>query len=379
MVQDRSPEVADLDAPWVSQDNLSVTTYQIVDEDGSYDDDDVPDLDDDEFVDLYRWMMVEKRYTERMVKLQRRGQMGTVGSSRGHEASIVGSGYALDDGDWLLGMGRETSAMLLRGVSLRDVILFWRGVEDASKFLAEQNCMIGISVGGYLPLVTGVGWGMDLTDADSIVTAHFGDGATSTGAFHEAVNFAGVLDAPAIFYCQNNQWAISTPFEKQTNANSIAQRAVGYGVHGVRVDGNDVLAVYAAMSEARALARRGRPVLFEALTYRRDGHSTSDDPSRYRDREEVEQWIDRDPIERYEQFLKSEGLWDDVDREAVIEEVDAEFDAAVEAADAYGPRDVEEMFAHLYEEMPPALASQLRKLEESLDDIDEYVERRPKG
>ena len=379
MVQDLSPEIADLDAPWVSQDDLSPTTYQIIDEDGSYDPDDVPDLDDAEFIDLYRWMVVEKRYTERMVKLQRRGQMGTVGSSRGHEASIVGSGYALEDDDWLLGMGRETSAMLLQGVSLRDVILFWRGVEDASQFLAEQNCMIGISVGGYLPLVTGVGWGMDLTDADSIVTAHFGDGATSTGAFHEAVNFAGVLDAPAIFYCQNNQWAISTPFEKQTNANSIAQRAIGYGVHGVRVDGNDVLAVFEAMSEARELARRGRPVLFEALTYRRDGHSTSDDPSRYRDRDEVEQWLDRDPIERYEQFLKSEGLWDGVDKAAVIEEVDAEFDAAVEAADAYGPRDVEEIFAHLYESMPPALESQLRELEERVDEMDEYIERRPKG
>ncbi|MFB6090085.1 MAG: thiamine pyrophosphate-dependent enzyme [Halobellus sp.] len=346
------------------------------------DPDDVPDLEEEEFLDLYRWMLVEKRYAERMIKLQRRGQMGTVGSSRGHEASIVGSGYALRDGDWLLGMGRETSAMLQRGVSLRDIILFWRGVEDAQRFLTERNCMIGISVGGYLPMTTGIGWGMNLTDTDAVVTAHFGDGATSTGAFHEAVNFAGVLDAPAIFYCQNNQWAISTPFEKQTNANTIAQRGLGYGVHGIRADGNDVLAVYDAMREARKLARAGHPVLFEALTYRTEGHSTSDDPTEYRGREEVEEWLERDPIERYESFLKSEGLWDEVDKESLVAEVDEEFSAAVEAADEFGPRDVDELFEYVYDDLPPILQEQLDEMKrdlEELDDLEEYIERRPKG
>jgi pyruvate dehydrogenase E1 component alpha subunit len=382
MAPNTSEAAVDLDAPWISQEDLPVETYQIIDEDGTYDSADVPDLADEEFLDLYRWMLVEKRYAERMIKLQRRGQMGTVGSSRGHEASIVGSGYALQDGDWLLGMGRETSAMLLRDVSLRDIILFWRGVEDAQRFLTEQNCMIGISVGGYLPMTTGIGWGMNLTDSDSVVTAHFGDGATSTGAFHEAVNFAGVLDAPAIFYCQNNQWAISTPFEKQTNANTIAQRGLGYGVHGIRADGNDVLAVYDAMREARKLARAGHPVLFEALTYRTEGHSTSDDPTEYRERDAVEEWLERDPIERYESFLKSEGLWDEVDKDALVAEVDEEFSAAVEAADEYGPRDVDELFEYVYDDLPPILQKQLDEMERELaelDDLEAYIERRPKG
>jgi pyruvate dehydrogenase E1 component alpha subunit len=148
------------------------------------------------------------------------------------------------------------------------------------------------------------------------------------------------------------------------------------------VDGNDVLAVYHAMSEARELARQGNPVLFESLTYRTEGHSTSDDPTRYRDGEEVDQWKNRDPIERYESFLQSEGLWEEVDKQAMVEEVDAEFDAAIEAANDYGPRDVEELFAYLYEEMPPALESQLHELERSLrelDDLEEYIVRRPKG
>lgn len=382
MSNNLSRQALDLDAPWISQDALSVEPHQIVAPDGSYDSDDVPDLTDEAFLDLYRWMLFEERYAERMVKLQRRGELGTFGSSRGHEASIVGSGYALEESDWLLGMGRETTAMLQQGVSLRDMILFWRGVDDAQQFLAQENCMIGISVGGYLPLVTGIGWGMKRMDTDAVVTAHFGDGATSTGASHEAINFAGVLDIPAIFYCQNNQWAISTPFEKQTNANSIAQRAIGYGVDGVRVDGNDVLAVYAAMTEARELASQGNPVIVEGLTYRRGGHSTNDDPSRYRDDEEVGTWLDRDPIERYERFLQSEGLWDRVDRETLLEGIDEEFDAAHEAADIYGPRDIEEIFVHLYDEMPPALEAQMESFGEFLEtypEMDEHVDRRPKG
>ena len=368
--------------PWITQDDVPVETYRVLESDGSYDPAAVPDLTDDELIDLYRWMRVEQRYAERMVKLQRRGEMGTVASGRGHEASIVGSGYPLADDDWLLGMGREVTAMLLQGVSFRDMILYWRGVEEAGRALAEQNCMIGISIGGHVPMVTGIGWGMDLADSDSVVVAHFGDGATSTGAVHEGINFAGVLDVPAVFYCQNNQWAISTPFEKQTNANTLAQRAIGYGIDAIRVDGNDVLAVHRAMEAARERARDGRPVFVESLTYRVDAHTTSDDPSRYRTDEEVEEWRERDPIERYRRFLEAEGLWDAVDDEAIVEEIDAEFDAGVEAANAFEERGVEALFEHVFEELPPGLAAQLEAYETLLEERPEtydHIEQRPKG
>ena len=368
--------------PWLTQDDIPVETFRILDPDGSYDPDAVPDLRDDELVDLYRWMRVEQRYAERMVKLQRRGEMGTVASGRGHEASIVGSGYPLADDDWLIGMGRETTAMLLQGVSFEDMILYWRGIEAAGRALAEQNCMIGISIGGHVPMVTGIGWGMDLADSDSVVVAHFGDGATSTGAVHEGINFAGVLDVPAVFYCQNNQWAISTPFEKQTNANTLAQRALGYGIDAIQVDGNDVLAVYEAMSAARERALAGDPVFVEALTYRIEAHTTSDDPSRYRDDEEVEAWRDRDPIERYRQFLEAEGLWTEVDDEAIVEEIDAEFDAAVEAANAFEEREAAAIFEHVFEALPPVLAGQLEDFEALLEarpETYDHIEQRPKG
>lgn len=368
--------------PWLTQADVPVETYRVLEPDGSYDPDDVPDLTDDELVDLYRWMRVEQRYAERMVKLQRRGEMGTVASGRGHEASIVGSGYPLAEDDWLIGMGRETTAMLLQGVSFRDMILYWRGIGEAGKYLAEHNCMIGISIGGHVPMVTGIGWGMDLAGDESVVVAHFGDGATSTGAVHEGINFAGVLDVPAVFYCQNNQWAISTPFEKQTNARTLAQRAPGYGIDAIRVDGNDVLAVYRAMEAARERARGGDPVFVEALTYRIEAHTTSDDPSRYRDDADVEQWREREPIERYRRFLEAEGLWGRVDDDAIVEEIDAEFDAAVEEANAFEEREAAAIFEHVFEALPSGLAEQLGDLETLLAERPEtydHIEQRPKG
>lgn len=366
---------------YYSQTDLPLDSFRIVEPDGSYDPEAVPDLDADGLRDLYRWMLLERTFDERMVRLQRRGEIGTFGSGRGQEASIIGSGYALENGDWLFGMGREAGAMFLQGLPIRDLILFWRGIEDANRALAEHNMMIAISIGSHLPLIAGIGWGMSLSGANTVATAYFGDGATSTGAVHEAINFAGVLDVPAVFFCQNNQYAISTSFEQQTNARSVAQRAIGYGIDGVRVDGNDVLAVYDAVATARELALSGRPVLVESVTYRRDAHTTSDDPTRYRSGEEVERWRERDPLDRYERFLRSEGLWDDIDPEGIRAHVNDEFEAALEAANEHPKRDVEEIFAYLYDELPPYLRRQLEEFRTFLDEHPEaydYIEQRTK-
>lgn len=366
----------------LSQADLRVDTHQVVAPDGSVDEELVPDLSDTQFRDLYRWMVLQRTFDDRATKLQRRGQLGTYASGRGQEASIVGSAFALADDDWVFPAGREAAALLMHGLSMRDLLLYWRGVEDASRMEGANVFGVAIAIGSHVPLVTGKAWGMQLDGDDTVAAAYFGDGATSTGAFHEGINLAGVLGVPAVFYCQNNQYAISLPFEEQTAASTVAQKALAYGVDGIRVDGNDVLATYAAMATARANAREGRPTLVESVTYRRGAHTTSDDPTRYRDDEEVEEWEGRDPLDRYRSFLESRGLFDDVDEEAVRGEVNELFDDAVAAADAYPHRDVEEMFVHLYEDLPPELSRQLAWYREFLEDhpeMDDYVHQRERG
>ena len=366
---------------YLSQSDLSVPTHQIVAPDGSYDAEAIPDLDDGELLDLYRWMVTDRVFSRRMVNIQRRGELGTFGSTRGQEASIIGSAFTLRPEDWLY-VGRAWTPMFMRGASMTDMILFWRGIEEGQQSFADHNCQIAISIGSHLPLVAGLAWGMDLSGDDAIATAYLGDGATSTGAAHEAINFAGALDVPALFYCQNNQYAISLSADEQTGANTLAQKALAYGMDAIRVDGQDVLAVYEAVSEARERVRNGEPVFVESVTYRMDAHTTSDDPTRYRHDEEVEAWEDADPLERYREFLKAEGLWDHIDHDAIVDEIDAEFDAALEEANAFEERGVEETFAHVYEELPPDLQRQFEEFSDLLErrpELYDYIEQRPKG
>ena len=366
----------------LSQAAIDVETYQVVAPDGSVAEGEVPDFTDEQFRDLYRWMLLQRTFDDRATKLQRRGQLGTYASGRGQEASIVASAFALTDRDWIFPSGREAGALLLHGLSMRDLLLYWRGVEDASRMEGANIFGVAIAIGSHVPLVTGKAWGMALDGDDSVSVGYFGDGATSTGAFHEGLNLAGVLSVPAVFYCQNNQYAISLPFEEQTAAETVAQKALAYGVDGIRVDGNDALAVYNAVATARTRAREGRPTLVESVTYRRAAHTTSDDPSRYRTEEEVDDWAERDPLERYRGFLADRGLLDDVDEDAVAAEVNELFDEAVAAADDYPHRELDELFVHLYEELTPELSRQLttyRNFLESHPEMDEYIHQRERG
>jgi len=371
-----------VDADTVSEDDLQIDTYRVLEPDGSYEAERLPDLDAETFRELYRWMVLQRVFDTRATKLQRRGKLGTYASGRGQEASVIGSAFALSDRDRIFPYGREAGTLLLHGLSMRDLLLYWRGIEDASRMDGANSFGVAISIGSHIPVVTGTAWGMKLDDGDSVAFANLGDGATSTGAFYEGINFAGVLDAPAVFFTQNNQYAISLPFEDQTAADTVAQKAVGYGIDGIRVDGNDVLAVYDAVATARRNALDGTPTLVEAVTYRRGAHTTSDDPTRYRDESEVEEWEQRDPLDRYREFLRAEGLFEAIDEAAVREEIEEMFDEAVAAADEFAERDVSEVFEYLHEEMPPELQRQLEEYEALLEDrpdMYEHIEQRPKG
>lgn len=376
------PTVDSLTESLHRQSETAPPRYRLVSPDGDYDPDAVPDLSAEAHRELYRWMVTQQVVDRRMVKLQRRGEMGTYASGRGQEASIVAPAFAMEDDDWYYPYGREAAAMLERGMALRDLLLYWRGVEDANRFPEANIFPIAIAIGTQVPVGVGYAWGLMRDDADAVMVVNMGEGHPSTGEVQAGMNVAGVLGVPAVFHVQNNQYSISQSFEAQTNANSVAQKAIGYGFDGVRVDGNDPLAVYDAVRWARERALDGTPVLVESVTYRLDAHTTNDDPSRYRTEAEVEWWEGREPLSRYRAFLEAEGYWDDIDDEAIRAEVDDWFDEAKADADAFDPGGVAEMFDYVYEELPPGLRRQLAEFEAFLEerpDAYDYIDERPKG
>lgn len=285
------------------------------------------DLDDDQLQEMYRHMMVSRKVDREAINLQRQGQLGVYASLLGQEAAQVGGAYALDDGDWVFPSYREMGVAVTRGVDIGKLLHLFRGTWLSDHDPYEQHfALYAIPIGTQALHATGFAMGARFDDNPIVTTAYFGDGATSEGDPHEAMNFAGVFKAPVIFFVQNNQWAISVPLSAQTAAPTLAHKAVGYGFPGVVCDGNDVLATYAVSRQAVARARAGHgPTLIEALTYRMEAHTTSDDPTRYRTKEEEEAAAATDPIVRYRNFLRERGLWSD----EFADEVDAE--AAAEA------------------------------------------------
>jgi pyruvate dehydrogenase E1 component alpha subunit len=320
-------------------------------------DGEVKGLGERELLELYRDMVLLRTYDERSLVYHRQGRVGTYAIFWGHEAMQAGAHFALADEDWIFPSYRESAIGLLRGMPPEVVLSWWRGHPAGWWDPREYRvASITVPIATHVPHAAGFAWGSRLKGDSACALVFFGDGATSEGAFHEGANFAAVMRAPLVLLCNNNQWAISTPVSAQTRAETLADKAVGYGMPGVRVDGGDVLAVYEAVSEAVARARAGEgPTFVEAVTYRCAPHATADDPTSYWDIGRVEQERQNECLGRYERYLRRLGVLTDelVDeaRTAALERMKA----GIAAAEALPPPDPELVFEHAYVDPPESL------------------------
>ena len=309
---------------------------------------------------LYRWMVLTRSFDARAIALQRTGRLGTYASSAGQEAVVVGVADAMGPDDVLLPSFREHGAQLVRGVTMKELFLYWGGDERGSDFAGpRQDFPVCIPVGSHAPHAVGAALAFKLRGEKRAAVAIFGDGATSKGDVYEAMNVAGIWALPVVFVANNNQWAISVPRKAQTATETLAQKAIAAGFEGLQVDGNDVVAVRQAVAEALKKAHAGGgPTLIEALTYRLGDHTTVDDASRYRDDEEVGLHWKEEPLARTRAFLIEAHAWTREEEEALIEECAAEVDAAAEEYFAEGPEDPGAVFDWLYEGLPTAYTRQ---------------------
>lgn len=332
-----------------------------------------PPLGDDEVLDAYRRMLFARTADLMSVSYQRQGRMFTYPPNLGQEAIAGAFGRVMRPEDWLVPAFRELGAWIQKGARMRDVFLLWMGVEEGNR-MSEAPRMLppAVPIASQLLHAVGIGKAMRYRKEASAVFAFVGDGGTSTGDFHEALNFAAVWDAPVVFIVQNNQYAISVPLRMQTRAESLAGKAGGFGLPGLQVDGNDFFALGTVALAARQHAMEKGPVLVEALTYRRGAHTTSDDPSKYRSPEEEKAWEVKDPLRRLRLYLEGHGLWGEPQEQAAVEafrkEIDHEFLVA-EAHPACAPGDV---FRHAYRELPVDLKRQQAEFEKYLNWKERY-------
>src|SRR2546425_11022488 len=329
-----------------------ITPYQILDIEGNLIGK-MPDLSAERLLSLYRAMQLGRAYSNKIIALQRQGRATTFGSLEGQEATTVGLAAPMQPQDWLTTSYRELASLLVKGVPLTTLTYAFRGYTPA--YHPETHCVpIQIVIGTQMLHAVGLAMAAKISGDPVVAVGVCGDGATSEGDFNEALNFAGVFQAPVVLVVQNNGWAISVPRHRQSAAPTFAARGSGFGVPFELVDGNDILAVYDVMQQAVERARSGQgPTLVETLTYRIGAHTTADDPTRYRDPVEVEAWRAKDPIARFQKFLARRDLLNEERIRQIVEEVEEEVNEAIQVAEAMPPMAPDSFFDYTMANLPP--------------------------
>lgn len=345
---------------------IDLEMFQILSEDGRIvNTKEMPQLKNDDIKRMYELMVLSRVFDDVALKLQREGRILTYASLQGQEAAQVGSALAMKKEDWFVPSYRENGVFITAGYPMDMLYQYWAGDERGMKIPNDINALpVAIPVGSQIPHAVGIAWANKLQGKDSVAVVYFGDGATSKGDFHEGVNFAGVFKIPCVFICQNNQWSISVPVTRETASETIAQKAIAYGIEGVLVDGNDVFAVFKVVKDAIEKARSGKgPTLIECYTYRMQNHTTADDWKRYRSEEEVERWKKKDPVERLKKYMEEEGIWNEAYENKVWDDARTQVSEATRKFESAEPPSPLDMFNDVYAELPPEIEEQRKDFE----------------
>ena len=346
---------------------FEVEYLQVLDENGKVDEKLMPDLSKKQIKELYELMILMRTFDDKAFSLQRQGRIGTYIQFKGQEASQLGTAYALTDKDWMFPMYRSGGALIVRKHPMHMLLQYDGGDMWGLRTEKINNFPITIPVGTQTPHAVGCAWASKLKNEKVVSLVYTGEGGTSRGDFHDALNFAGVNKVPCVIVVENNQYAISVPRKKQTAAETFAQKAIAYGIKGIQVDGNDIFAVYKAAKEAVDYARKGNgPTLIENVTYRLGDHSTSDDAKKYRSDKEVQEWMKKGPIIRFEKYMRANKLLDDKYKKEVAKKAKEKVEKEIKIYENLKNPDVEDMMKYTYEEMTDNLKEQFEELKNNI-------------
>jgi len=347
--------------------------FRIIDNEGvTVNAESMPDISNETIIKAYKDMLFARTADNMAVSYQRQGRMFTYPPNIGQEAIAVAAGIIVKDNDWLVPAFREMGAWLAKGVSMKEIFLYYMGNEEGNNFKNANHMLpFAVPIGTQLLHAAGIGYTINYLKKEEAVFTFIGDGGTSEGDFAEALNFASVWKAPVIFTVQNNQYAISVPVKNQTKSKNIAIKSYAYGIPGIKVDGNDFFAMYSVYEQAREYTRAGNgPVLIEAYTYRKGAHTTSDDPSKYRSKEEELEWEKADPLARMKKFMDKKSLWNENEDE-LIEKYKNDIDQQFTEAENFTPYQLDDVFRYMYVDMPEDLKKQKAEYEKFLKWVEE--------